>query len=499
MADTKLADLTALTAPSGDDLLYVVDDPAGTPADRKLALDNLFTRGTVTASSPVIDAAQTWNNAAVTFTGLKLNVTSTASASNSRLLDIQLGGASTFQVLASSSISAAYVRVLAGGQNLVGLGSLNANIPHVAIQSSGAYGWSISSDAFSGTYDLFLTRKAAASLRLGAADAASPVAQTLGVQSVVAGTTNTAGANFTIAGSQGTGSGAGGSIIFQVAPAGSSGTAQNALVDALTIGSNRSVIISAGSATLKRGATANYLIYENSGFDVFQVTGGEFNLVGNAILTWGNTNNTFTGYTADTILRRDAANTLALRNSTNAQAFNIYNTYTDASNYERGFVKWNTNVLKIGTEKAGTGTARALEFQTDGTTRLTISAAGDVTVAGLMNISSSGIRASSTGYGLFWSNSTTFNNRADGVLTISNYAENGFGRLQFGGTTSSFPALKRSTTSLQVRLADDSGYTNIQGKLTTETAYTAGAPTATGYIVLYDSTGTAYKVPAEAL
>lgn len=195
---------------------------------------NIFAAGTITADAP-LTLTQTWNNAAVTFTGLKLNVTSTASASNSRLLDIQLGGASTFQVLASSSISAAYVRVLGGGQNLVGLGSLNVNIPHVAIQSSGAYGWSVSSDAFSGTYDLVLTRKAAASLRLGAADAASPVAQTLGVQSVVAGTTNTAGANFTIAGSQGTGSGAGGSIIFQVAPAGGSGSAQNALATAWQI------------------------------------------------------------------------------------------------------------------------------------------------------------------------------------------------------------------------------------------------------------------------
>jgi hypothetical protein len=73
------------------------------------------------------------------------------------------------------------------------------------------------------------------------------------------------------------------------------------------------------------------------------------------------------------------------------------------------------------------------------------------------------------------------------------------GLFQIHGTTSSFPALKRSTTSLQARLADDSAFTNIQGKITTETAYTAGAPTATGYIVLYDSTGTAYKVPAEAL
>ena len=58
----------------------------------------------------------------------------------------------------------------------------------------------------------------------------------------------------------------------------------------------------------------------------------------------------------------DAANTLAQRNSTNAQTFNLYNTYTDGSNYERGFMKWNSNVLEIGTEAAGTGTARALHI-----------------------------------------------------------------------------------------------------------------------------------------
>jgi hypothetical protein len=75
----------------------------------------------------------------------------------------------------------------------------------------------------------------AASLRFGGADSAAPVAQTLGVQNVVAGTLNTAGANLTIKGSQGTGTGVGGSIIFQVAPAGASGTAQNTLTSALTL------------------------------------------------------------------------------------------------------------------------------------------------------------------------------------------------------------------------------------------------------------------------
>jgi hypothetical protein len=57
----------------------------------------------------------------------------------------------------------------------------------------------------------------------------------LSVQSVAAGTSNTAGANRTFSASQGTGTGVGGNIIFTVAPPGSSGTSQNALVTALII------------------------------------------------------------------------------------------------------------------------------------------------------------------------------------------------------------------------------------------------------------------------
>lgn len=60
----------------------------------------------------------------------------------------------------------------------------------------------------------------------------------------------------------------------------------------------------------------------------------------------------------DVILLRDAANTIAQRNGTNAQAFRIYNTFTDASNYERARFAWVSNVLEIGTEAAGTGTGR---------------------------------------------------------------------------------------------------------------------------------------------
>jgi len=79
---------------------------------------------------------------------------------------------------------------------------------------------------------------------------------------------------------------------------------------------------------------------------------------------------------ADTILARDAANTLAQRNGTNGQAFRLYNTFTDASNYERGFLRWNSNVLEIGTEAGGTGTARNLTLTSGGSVSVNASSGG---------------------------------------------------------------------------------------------------------------------------
>lgn len=62
---------------------------------------------------------------------------------------------------------------------------------------------------------------------------------------------------------------------------------------------------------------------------------------------------------------------------------------------------------------------------------------------------------------------------ADGVLELTNNGQNDFNRLQFGGTTSSFPSLKRSTTSIQVRLADDSAFAPISAStVTLATIYT---------------------------
>ncbi len=63
----------------------------------------------------------------------------------------------------------------------------------------------------------------------------------------------------------------------------------------------------------------------------------------------------------------EAADALAQRNGTSAQAFRVYNTFTDASNYERGGIKWSSNVLQIGADTAaGTGTNRDLVLNTGG-------------------------------------------------------------------------------------------------------------------------------------
>ena len=172
----------------------------------------------------MLDLSQTWNNGAVTFTGLKFNVVSDTSAAASLLMDLQVGGVSQFQITKAGRINGPT------GANVNINGAVEIFTSQVRIASTLQF-----------FTDTILTRRGAANLRLGAADAAVPVAQTLSVQSITGTNASAAAYPFKITGAQGTGNAAGGSIIFQVAPAGGSGAAQNTLVDALTIDSVGSV------------------------------------------------------------------------------------------------------------------------------------------------------------------------------------------------------------------------------------------------------------------
>lgn len=58
MADSKLTALTELTTPADEDLLYIVDDPSGTPVSKKITRANLLGgAGAPTDASYVVEAA----------------------------------------------------------------------------------------------------------------------------------------------------------------------------------------------------------------------------------------------------------------------------------------------------------------------------------------------------------------------------------------------------------------------------------------------------------
>jgi hypothetical protein len=111
MADTKISALTAGTAASTDRFPIAID-PFGSGDNRYLTPDLLGTyyskstlaTGTITTSQPMT-LTQTWNDAGVTFTALKVNVTSTASAAASQLIDLQVGGVTKFIVTKAGLIS----------------------------------------------------------------------------------------------------------------------------------------------------------------------------------------------------------------------------------------------------------------------------------------------------------------------------------------------------------------------------------------------------------
>lgn len=125
-----------------------------------------FTGATETASNPVIDFTQTWNNSGVAFTGLTGNITNTASDATSQIIDLKVGGTSMFKVrrdglmiLANDGIgihkAAANTATFYVTGSTTPSMSLRANGPMLA--STYAYQWS-SSNSTTFTPDLFLYR-----------------------------------------------------------------------------------------------------------------------------------------------------------------------------------------------------------------------------------------------------------------------------------------------------------------------------------------------------
>jgi len=100
------------------------------------------------------------------------------------------------------------------------------------------------------------------------------------------------------------------------------------------------------------------------------------------------------------ILLNDAAGVLGQRNGTNPQTYNIYNTYSNSTNYERGFMRWSNNILQIGSEVGtGGGTARSFTLvSSDGVEQFRILAQGvNIRSGGGYQFASSGVLSADVG------------------------------------------------------------------------------------------------------
>jgi hypothetical protein len=431
----------------GNKTNFASPDPIGSSVPNTGAFTTLTANnGTITASAPVLDLAQTWNNSAVftgSISGTVLTVTAVTSGTiavgmeltssgtitlGTTITDLGTGtgGVGTYTVSASQTRSSA---------TLTGRPVFTALRLNATNTSSGASSRLL--DCQIGGISVLQTNAAGLTVfrRLGASDLTTA---------------------FEVRG------GASGNVIFSVRDDGATSSANGV-----------------GSGTMYIHPTFGLMV--GGGLPIAFATSG----------------NPFNG--TDLFLLRDgAANTLGQRNAANPQTFNIYNTFTSATNHERGFLKWNANVFQIGTEKgSGGGTARALEFQTDGVTRVSLSAGGGAATfstsitmnvaGGEISTSDGFIRCGSTRSYQFGTRSR-MTSPADGQIRLTNTAETDFSLLQFGGTTSSFPALKRSGTMLQARLADDSGFATFDGILSME----GTAPATTG------ATGTAGELRYDA-
>ena len=120
----------------------------------------------------------------------------------------------------------------------------------------------------------------------------------------------------------------------------------------------------------------------------------------------------------------------------------------DVLAYDSATSKWKNRAA------ASANTANALVLR-DGNGDFagrTITASGTVSAS----LFSGGTVVAGSGSSIGWSGRSQLQSTADGNILLQNNAGTDFGLLRLGGTSASFPAIKRSGTTLQVRLADDS-------------------------------------------
>jgi len=78
-----------------------------------------ITQGSLSSDNPILNATGTWNNSGIDFNAIKVNITNTQSTSNSKLIDLQIGGSSKFVVSSAGFGTFASNLAVKGTENAV--------------------------------------------------------------------------------------------------------------------------------------------------------------------------------------------------------------------------------------------------------------------------------------------------------------------------------------------------------------------------------------------
>jgi|694.fasta_scaffold19843_12 hypothetical protein len=302
----------------------------------------------------IFDLTDTWNNVATTFTAVKMNVTDTASAAGSLLIDLQTNGTSRFSVTKAGNASSQQLTVtgaagvsagtfgicrsvdndrliiaggdttssITGGARVVLNGDAHPSTPNVSFYDAATHTFRDVSGGATGVFSI-TGRQTLTGPSLTGTEATSVVdiAQTWNTT----GTPTLLKANITDTAS------AAGSLLMDLQVGGSSRFNVRKDGSVFYLGS---MFGATGSFFYPSGASRGAITSPING--VF--------LLSNAA-----------GTTNSYLAADEAANTLALRNGTNAQAFRVYRTFTDASNYARLEMSFSGTNASIFIDVAGSG------------------------------------------------------------------------------------------------------------------------------------------------
>jgi len=265
----------------------------------------------------IYNLTDTWNNGSSVFDAIKMNVTNTASASGSKLLNLQIGGVEKFTVDVDGIVTAATPTTGDNSTKVATTAFVDTAVSAISFDVSNLTAtWNNGATDFDGIkLDITNTASGAGSDLLDLRVDSSSKMSVKPNGTIVVGDNSIS----TLAITSPTGLAAGSGISFNNT-----------------------------EPTIRR-SNANHSIFNSTGLTVLLST-GEVQVQPAGYFSIGE----------NTRIYQDGDSQLAQRNGTNAQSLSVYNTYTDASNYERFTITASSTNVKLNTQSVGTGSVLPL-------------------------------------------------------------------------------------------------------------------------------------------